>query len=257
MKLVILAENTALSGELCAEHGLSLYLETGPHKILFDMGQSDAFARNAEKLGVDLTQVDFAVISHGHYDHGGGLETFLKINTKAPVYVHKLAFGSHYNAGGKWIGLDPALLTHPRLVFTEGTLEVAPGILLTDCNELGWESCSWGLQREEDGVLCPDAFFHEQYLQITEGQKLILISGCSHKGIVNIAAHFCPHVLVGGFHLNKLEDGKQLCAIAQQLKALNSRFYTGHCTGRMQYASMKPIMADKLEEITTGTVLQV
>ena len=71
MKLVTLMENTTCREDLCCEHGLSLYLETGDHKILFDAGQSGAFAENAEKLGVNLQNVDFAVLSHGHYDHGG------------------------------------------------------------------------------------------------------------------------------------------------------------------------------------------
>ena len=79
MRVTMLLDNIAADPRLVAEHGLSLYLETGDHKILFDAGQSSAFAENAEKLGVDLREVDFAVLSHGHYDHGGGLERFLVI----------------------------------------------------------------------------------------------------------------------------------------------------------------------------------
>ena len=80
MKVQVLLENTSLSEALKAEHGLSLYIETGKHKILFDMGQTDAFADNAEKMGIDLSQVDFAILSHGHYDHGGGLKYFMEIH---------------------------------------------------------------------------------------------------------------------------------------------------------------------------------
>ena len=84
MKLTTLIENTTLSPALTAEHGLSLYIETRGHKILFDMGQSPAFAENAETLGVDLSEIDLAILSHGHYDHGGGLATFLELNSTAP-----------------------------------------------------------------------------------------------------------------------------------------------------------------------------
>ena len=92
MKVVTLMENTTCCDELFCEHGLSLYIETEGHRILFDAGQSAAFADNAEKLGVDLREVDFAVLSHGHYDHGGGLGRFLEIHKTAPVYVSRYAF---------------------------------------------------------------------------------------------------------------------------------------------------------------------
>jgi 7,8-dihydropterin-6-yl-methyl-4-(beta-D-ribofuranosyl)aminobenzene 5'-phosphate synthase len=85
MIIKVLAENTSATNDLCSEHGLSLYIETKGHKLLFDTGASAFFAENAIKMNVDLSAVDLAVISHGHYDHGGGLKTFLNINTCARV----------------------------------------------------------------------------------------------------------------------------------------------------------------------------
>ena len=78
MKISVLAENTACDNLFDCEHGLSLYIDTGKNKILFDMGQSNLFEKNAEKLGIDLSEVDIAILSHGHYDHGGGLKRFWK-----------------------------------------------------------------------------------------------------------------------------------------------------------------------------------
>ena len=91
-----LIENTSARG-LPTEHGLSLFVETAEHKFLFDMGQTDLFARNAETLGIDLSKVDFAVLSHGHYDHGGGLPAFLAVNPTAAVYLQASAAGDHYS----------------------------------------------------------------------------------------------------------------------------------------------------------------
>ena len=97
MKIISLVENTSVNEEIKAEHGLSLYIEAKKHKILFDMGQTTLFLENAGKLGIDLSQVDVAILSHGHYDHGGGLEKFLEINKKAYVYVNQYAFDAYYN----------------------------------------------------------------------------------------------------------------------------------------------------------------
>lgn len=82
MKITVLCVNTKSSDELVCEHGLSLYIETAKHCILFDMGQTDAYLVNAEKLGVDVSKVDIAFLSHGHYDHGGGLQAFLNVNAR-------------------------------------------------------------------------------------------------------------------------------------------------------------------------------
>ena len=199
MKITALTENTSQCG-LPVEHGLSLYIQTDTHTILFDTGQTDLFARNARTLGLDLRAVDLAVLSHGHYDHGGGLQAFLSINQTAPVYLHRLAFEPHYN-GERYNGLDPALLQSDRLIFTEGVTEIAPGLTLDDCNrrEKICDFGSFGLDKLVNGRRLPDDFLHEQYLLIEEQGKRVLISGCSHKGIVNIAHWFRPDMLVGGF----------------------------------------------------------
>jgi len=114
MRIRVLAENTTASEILCREHGLSLYVETRKHKFLFDTGASALFAENAAKMKIDLSEADFAVISHGHYDHGGGLKTFLNINDKAKVYLHQNAFQPCFdykpNGSKAYIGLDKTLM---------------------------------------------------------------------------------------------------------------------------------------------------
>lgn len=116
-----LVENTAIASGFQGEHGLSLYIETKRHKLLFDMGASTLFAENAKKLNVDLADIDLAVVSHGHYDHGGGLRAFLRVNTKAKIYLSKKAFGRYYanrkNGEKAYIGLDESLIDNERFIY--------------------------------------------------------------------------------------------------------------------------------------------
>ena len=247
MKLITLIENTTCANNLACEHGLSLYLETGDHKILFDMGQSGAFADNAEKLGVDLSRVDFALLSHGHYDHGGGISRFLEINSSAPIYVNQYAFQPHFNATGKDIGLDPGL-PKDRIRFVEESLSLSPGITLQTVPFPPTDTAGMTVCNGQ-----PEDFRHEQYLLLEEAGKRILISGCSHKGIVAIAEHFRPDILVGGFHFMKTTDEDILHNAAQRLLALDCTYYTGHCTGETQFDFLKTILGDRLHAISTGS----
>ncbi len=118
MRVTALTENTTEIG-LRTEHGLSLYIETDDKKILFDSGQTELFAENAGHLGIDLSSVDMMILSHGHYDHGGGLKKFIEINKKAPIYMSRYAFEPHYNGTEKYIGLDSSLENSERIIFTD------------------------------------------------------------------------------------------------------------------------------------------
>ncbi len=258
MKIISLVENTTSNENLACEHGLSLYMETNNHKILFDMGQSDLFSENAKKLGIDLAQVDMAILSHGHYDHGGGLQKFLEINSKAPVYISKYAFGQYFNGTEKYIGLDVTLQENDRFIFTEEKIDLAEGLMLYHCNdrEMSYDLGSFGLNKKVEGVFIPDDFLHEQYLCVEENGKLILISGCSHKGIMNIVEWFEPDVLVGGFHFSKLPVDETLEAYAKILDKYDTEYYTCHCTGMMQYHFMKKCMA-KLNYLATGMNIEI
>lgn len=240
MKIVCISENTSQKEGLCAEHGLSLYIETKKRKILFDMGQSDAFYENAKKLGVQLEDVDIAVISHGHYDHGGGLSRFLQINESAPVYISRHAFGEYYNGCEKYIGLDYSLKENERLVFTSDSLQICDDMHLYSYNESELPNYmgSFGLNKLSHGEFIPDDFLHEQYLLIEEDGKRVLISGCSHKGVVDIASQTPIDVFIGGFHFSKIEDTDLLDKALEKLLIHNTVYYTCHCTGVKQYEYM-------------------
>ena len=260
MKIVTLIENTSCREDLQAEHGLSLYIEACGKKILFDAGESGAAIDNAQKLSIDLSKVDLAVLSHGHSDHCGGLLRFMSVNKTASIWLRQEALGSYHNSSGNCISLDPELRYSKRLRFAGEGESLGEGLTLFSCNdrEKTVPIDSAGLQVCRQGICYPDDFLHEQYLLICEEDKRVLISGCSHKGILNITRWFQPDVLIGGFHYMRIDpEDPMLVSAAKQLLTYPTAYYTGHCTGADQYAVMKKIMADKLSSLSTGTVIEI
>ena len=258
MQITVLLENTSMRPDVGAEHGLSLWIETDRYRILFDMGQGTLFAENAKTLGIDLATADLAVLSHGHYDHGGGLETFLACNAAAPVYVSRCAFEPHYNGASKYIGLPPHLEGHPRLVQTDGETKIGAGLTLHHCvgREKRHDLGSFGLTMRQGNALLPDDFRHEQHLLIEENGLRVLCSGCSHSGILDIVDWFRPDVLIGGFHFSKLPVDETLVGYAEQLDRYPTVFYTGHCTGSEQFACMKTRMR-RLYGLSCGQTISI
>ncbi len=257
IKLYALMENTPFQPDFRTEHGLSLYIETKRHKILFDTGQSGQFADNAADLGIDLETVDMAVLSHGHYDHGGGIRRFLERNTHAKVYVSEYAFGKYYH-GQRYIGLDPALRDSDRLISVPSVLKIDDELTLDPCRgrDMVYPVDDAGLSEMRRGNLIPDAFLHEQYLIIQEAGRRIVISGCSHRGVLNIMDWLRPDVLVGGFHfMNQvISEGENpvLDSAAEILSNYDTLYYTCHCTGKGQYEYMKKKMGDRLRYLASG-----
>lgn len=258
MHITVLMENTASSPHFAAEHGLSLYIETGNRRILFDFGQSDAFLNNASRLGTDLSNVDTAILSHGHYDHGGGLKAFLGVNSSAPVYLSSHAFEPHFNGKTKDIGLDKTLRESDRLRFVNGPLDLGDGLQLHCGGALRHPIEPFGLTMEG---FAPEDFRHEIYLTVKEGEKTFLFSGCSHRGILNIIPWFMPDVAVGGFHYSKLDpEGAgtvRLTAAAKELAAYPAEYYTCHCTGESQYRFMKRVLGSRLHYLSAGAVIEL
>ncbi len=258
MKIVSLLENTTSKASIATEHGLSLYIETKEHRILFDMGQTDLFYENARTLGVDLSKVDIAILSHGHYDHGGGLKKFMEINNIAPIFINKYAFLPHYNGTDKYIGLDESLKKSERIFFTGNKFSIDEGLTLYSCNrkKRRHEFSSFGLNEKVKDKFIPDDFRHEHYLLIEEEGKKVLISGCSHKGILNITEWFKPDILIGGFHFCKMELGEELAEASIKLNSFKTTYYTCHCTGTEQFNFMKEYM-NNLHYLSCGETIYI
>lgn len=264
MKITVLSENTTQRPLYKPEFGLSLHIECGSTSILFDAGMSGNFARNAEALGIDLAQVDAAVLSHGHFDHANGFAEFLQVNDHAPIYAHAGFDGEQYKAPREYIGIAPELKGNPRFVAVDGMREIGEGLTL-----LSYESAdaahpvaSEDMLTLVGGELVPDDFSHEHYLLACEGDVRLLISGCSHRGIDNIM-HWTKGERVthmaGGFHLSatKPQDFPRLDSLAQELLSYEVEYFTGHCTGIEQYAYLKSKMGDRVSYLGTGRVIEL
>ena len=241
------------------EHGLSIILHTERHKILLDTGASDVFIRNAELLGVYLSNVDYVFISHGHSDHAGGLRYFLEQNQRAKVIVSPDAMsgkffskrGNLHSITTEWPEIDD-----DRLILIDQTCEIAEGLhVIAHISQV--HPVPKGNQnlyvQDANGDYIHDDFLHELALYV-DG---LLFTGCAHSGLENILAA-CPwpvHTVVGGFHLlDGLETDEELAALAQRLIANypKTQFYTSHCTGDNVFDVLKDVMGEQLHASHIG-----
>lgn len=273
MIVKVLVENRAISSEWKKVHGLSLFIETKKHQLLFDLGPSDCLLENSMNAGIDLKMIDLVVISHGHQDHGGALGYFININNSAPIYIRKHVFDHHYSLQPKGvqkeIGLDIKNAFNQRFVMTDGIEEIDDELTLfpTMINMNPSLVSNKNLFKQTEGIITSDNFDHEQHLLIHCDQKYVLVSGCSHGGIVNIIETAKtiigkdPDIVIGGFHLSSTTglsvSESEVKSLALKLQSYHSKFYTCHCTGIMGYQVMKSIMKDQLDYISTGNIVLI
>lgn len=274
MYISVLMDDTVSTSQYVCEHGLSFFVETQSNRVLFDAGASALLLENATRMGISLAEADFAILSHGHIDHGGGMKAFLTHNLTAKVYLQANALEEHRtcraNGALEYIGLPTELLNEPRLVPFTGDLRLNENLLLFS-TVTGQEFLSNSNKTHlvyRSGRNMSDVFDHEQSLLVWEGPKLVLIAGCSHRGIVNIMNRAMElsgrpmDAVVGGFHLSNPRDGgcepmETIQGIANYLRRFPTRYYTCHCTGSAAFQILHQSMGEQLQWVGAGSKIQV
>lgn len=275
MKITVLIENTSEKEKCKEQHGLSLFIQTQKHTLLFDTGQDDLFLKNADILGCNIADVDTLVLSHGHFDHGGGLQAFLEYNKKAAVFVNKNVWGEFYSKRRQgrmaYIGIDKSLADNKRFTALSGkrTIMDEELTIYSEIESVRFLSKSnFSLYQKQADEYKQDDFLHEQNLVICENGTNTLIAGCAHCGIINIVEQIEREYkididnVVGGFHL--YSSIKEQCAgeafvrqLGKELLQSGKMYYTCHCTGTDAYKTLKEIMGEKVHYLSTGAVIEL
>ena len=271
MKIIVLSDNRTINSELETEHGLCVYLETAKYKCLLDTGASDIFVRNAAKLNVDLSEVDYVFISHGHADHIGGLPFFLKLNSKAKIVMSENALSQTYYSvrnGLHRISIDfDVEKIKERLVLVNKDAWFESDIHVFFVHELKnpLPQGNRTLLRDAGTGVEPDDFNHE--IVVTFGtDNLFVFTGCGHKGLLNILDTLKSTTLkriryvMGGFHLLDAKNGI-LFESEQEIENLakslardypNTDFITGHCTGDSVFSILLALLGPQIRLFHSG-----
>lgn len=272
MKITTLIENSYNTNlpDLEAEHGVSFYIEHNGHVLMSDVGQSEKFAKNASRLGIDLKLVEALAISHHHYDHGGGLPGFFDENERATVYLRESPDVDHIleerDGSIRYIGLDKDfLMAHSdRIEYIWKDCEIFPGFhLITDIpEEFPKPGGDQRLKVQRGGKRMMDTFDHEIVTVLESDNGLIILTGCGHNGVLNMIAAARKALpdkpilaVIGGFHMLKEKESNVRKAGEELLAMGIPAIYTGHCTGGDSVIVLEEVLGDRLHRLYTGLVM--
>lgn len=271
MKIKVLIDNIS-KGELQKEWGLCIYIEDNGRKFLLDSGASDKFSRNAASLKIDLNKIDYAVLSHAHFDHSDGIETFFKLNKKTSFILRDAAIQKcyHHCFGfiNKYIGINRTWLKKyaDRFVFVSGNYKIENGVFLIPHYTPNLEKIAKRskLYVKKGFRIVPDSFEHEQSLVFETGKGLVIFNSCCHAGVANIineVSEIFPqkpvYAILGGFHLFRLSEDEVREFAKQVSNAKIAHLVTGHCTGQRAFEILHEELGDKVQQMFSGMELEI
>ncbi len=268
-RLTFLIENRTVRADLATEHGLSVLVEHGGHSVLLDAGASRMLVRNAGVLEADLSRLCAIALSHGHYDHTGGLDAVLgKAPPDMPVYAHPSALAERYavvpGEAPREIGFRGGDLARSRMRLSCDPVEIAPGVLLTGQipRTSGFEDTGGPFYLDTEGKE-PDPILDDQALFVTTGAGNILVAGCAHSGIVNTVMHAAAITgddrflaVVGGMHLAGAGQERLIRTTLALTEMKISRIGPAHCTGESACSVLAAQFGDRFLHCAAGTVLE-
>jgi 7,8-dihydropterin-6-yl-methyl-4-(beta-D-ribofuranosyl)aminobenzene 5'-phosphate synthase len=269
LEVTVILENTSGDSKIKGIHGLSFLIKKDSDQILYDFGPKNHLYQNASILGIDLNQVNIAVLSHNHMDHGGDLSSFLKKNNTASIHTNtdlkeqvysNFIFSLKVPVG---VSIDQKMMH--RLQIHNHTEEIAPGIVLLKLSKYTNQSTiNKSLFIKENGKYSQDTFNHESALLIFDKGEIVVFCSCSHHGVVEILNDVNKQypqnrikAFIGGFHMfnpmsKVTEEEVKIYETAEKLMGNNIMFYTGHCTGDVAFQILHNKLGERITQIATG-----
>jgi 7,8-dihydropterin-6-yl-methyl-4-(beta-D-ribofuranosyl)aminobenzene 5'-phosphate synthase len=271
--VTVLVENSVHGRQLQGEHGLAFCLHTARGRLLFDTGQSDLLVRNAAVLGMRLDSVQAIALSHGHYDHTGGLPALRTAAPTARLFLHPDAliprFSGQPDGSTRAVGLPEAaramlLASEGRIVWTRAATEVIDGVFLTGeiPRETAFEDTGGRFYLDAAGTQA-DPLLDDQALFFDTAEGVVVLLGCAHAGVVNTLRHIRRltarrpvQAVLGGFHLLTASEARLQATLAA-LAELDLRMIgAGHCTGPAATARLWAAFPDRCCTCAVGSAFR-
>ena len=272
IRITVLVENSVHRQGLVAEHGLSFHVQCGERSLLFDTGQTDLAVINAETLRLPLDRVEAIVLSHGHYDHTGGVPAMLEVVPEARIYLHPATFAkkfSHNSGQSRPIGMSDCVAQAIRchaggFIETTARTEIMEGVFAT--GEIpranAYEDTGGAFFLDAESTR-PDPLVDDQALVINLGRSVVLLLGCAHSGVVNTLDHVQRltngkpvSALIGGLHLGSASEERIQKTIERLRNAQLEMLAPAHCTGLPATAKLWSAFPDLCRPASVGTVFE-
>ncbi|NLW06664.1 MAG: MBL fold metallo-hydrolase [Clostridia bacterium] len=273
VEIISLVDNYVTASGLLAEHGLSFLVRTADQTILFDAGTGAVITHNLREMGINPREIKAVVLSHGHYDHSGGVKKICEVTGPVPVFAHPGIFGAKHKIEPgqepKYIGIPRSQLELEQkgadFKLSQTPIEVSKGVLLTGeiPRRHGFENeaNNFYLLNEEEYVA--DDLADDQSLVVTTAKGPVVVLGCTHSGLINTLDHILDitgadriYAAIGGTHL-KDASPERLAKTIKELPRFGLQHFVGcHCTGFVASSALAQALGDKFSYNYVGNVLK-